>query len=236
MEVLTKSSKRQIIATSGGFSIEPRNKRLDRYILAQVAAQTPKICFIPTASGDSKNYIKRFYNFFEKENCICSHLQLFKGNFDDLNSFLLQQDILYIGGGNTKNMLVLWKEWGIDQILRQAYQKGILLCGISAGSLCWFEQGLSDAIPNKLTTLNCLGFIEGSNCPFFNAEVKRETYKTMLQNQQIMEGIATEMGVGLHYENEYLTKVISSRKSAKAYQYSLQNNMLVEKILRPIYL
>jgi len=98
MTILTKT----IIATSGGFAIEPRNKRLDRYILSQSSASRPKICFIPTASGDSKNYIQRFFNFFEKENCVPTHLKLFKADVENREDFLLSQDILYVGGGNTK--------------------------------------------------------------------------------------------------------------------------------------
>lgn len=229
--------KRTIIATSGGFSIEPRNKRMDRYILSQVNAQRPKICFIPTASGDSKNYIKRFYNFFEKENCDGSHLSLFKGNIVDFEAHLLHQDIIYVGGGNTKNMLAIWKDWGIDEILKQAYNQGTLLCGISAGSLCWFEQGLTDSIPGKLTALDGLGLIKGSNCPFLNgSENKKERYLELIEQRTLKPGIATEIGVAVHYENEQLISVIASRKYAKAYRYFFQGRKIAGEILHPEYI
>src|SRR5690606_24677021 len=133
---------RQIIAMGGGgFSMEPDNTLLDEYILCQSKAKKPNICFIPTASGDSDGYIQRFYNFFEKKECKPFHLSLFKGHTDRIEEFILSHDIIYVGGGNTRNMLVLWREWGVDKFLRKAYENGVLLCGISAGSICWFEEG-----------------------------------------------------------------------------------------------
>lgn len=125
---------RQIIALGGGgFSMEPENTLLDRYILNQSGKTSPKICFIPTASGDSENYISRFYQFFEKQECLPSHLSLFRPPTRDLERYLLERDIIYVGGGNTKNLLVLWKEWKIDVILKKAWEQGIVLAGISAG-------------------------------------------------------------------------------------------------------
>ena len=226
---------RKIIATSGGFAIEPRNKRLDKYILSQSNSKNPKICFIGTASGDSQNFIKRFYNFFKKENCRPSHLQLFKGNVEDIESYILNQDIIYVGGGNTKNMLAIWRDWGIDETLKKAYEKGVLMTGISAGSLCWFEQGLTDSIPGKYTSLDCLGFLKGSNCPFFNEE-KKKTYIELMKSKKIKTGIASEIGVAIHYEDEKIKRVVSSRKNAKAYEYVFSGKKLMEKAIFPEYL
>ena len=118
------------MATSGGFAIEPQNKRIDKYILSQSNSKKPKICFIGTASGDSKNFIQRFYNFFKKEDCVPGHLDLFRGNVIDIENFILNQDILYVGGGNSRNMLAIWKDRGVDKIIRKAYTKGILMSGI----------------------------------------------------------------------------------------------------------
>ncbi|MEK6267902.1 MAG: Type 1 glutamine amidotransferase-like domain-containing protein, partial [Planococcus sp. (in: firmicutes)] len=106
---------RQIIAMGGGgFSMEPDNPLLDQYILKQANKARPKICFIPTASGDADSYIEKFYGFFNQQDCEPSHLSLFKPHTRKLEEFVLQQDIIYVGGGNTKNLLVLWKEWGLD--------------------------------------------------------------------------------------------------------------------------
>ena len=129
---------RQIIAMGGGgFSMEPDNPLLDRYILKQAGTEKSKICFLPTASGDSEQYISRFYNFFNKQNCDPSHLSLFNPPSRDLEKFILEKDILYVGGGNTKNLLALWKEWELDSILRKAWEEGVILAGLSAGAICW---------------------------------------------------------------------------------------------------
>lgn len=133
---------RQIIALGGGgFSMEPDNPLLDLYILKQAKKAKPKICFIPTASGDSDNYISRYYNFFNQQDCKPSHLSLFEPLTRELESCILEKDIVYVGGGNTKNLLALWKEWGLDAILRKAWDEGVILAGLGAGSICWFEEG-----------------------------------------------------------------------------------------------
>ena len=225
---------RQIIATSGGFAIEPRNKRIDKYILSQVNSKTPKICFIGTASGDSKNYINRYYHFFKNEKCIPNHLDLFRGNIINIEKFLLDQDIIYVGGGNSRNMLSIWKDRGLDKILGMAYNKGVLMCGISAGSLCWFEQGLTDSIPGKFTAMNCLGFIKGSNCPFLNM-AKKKAYLKLIKSKKIKDGIATEIGVAIHYKNEVIHRVVSSRKNCHSYFYVLVENKIQKKKLFQIF-
>ena len=165
---------RQIIAMGGGgFSMEPENPLLDRYILAQSPKKRPKICFIGTASGDAEGYIEKFYHFFRKEDCEPSHLSLFKPHTRDIKKFILEQDILYVGGGNTKNLMVLWKEWELDKAIRHAYENGTILSGISAGSLCWFEEGVTDSYGNELEPISCLGLIPGSHCPHYDGEEER---------------------------------------------------------------
>ncbi len=131
--------RKQIIALGGGgFSDEPDNPLLDEYVLSQSEQDNPKICFIPTASGDAKEYIDAFYQCFDRMACEPSHLSLFAGHTDSMEEFLLTRDILFVGGGNTRNMLVIWKEWGLDALLKKAYEQGIILSGISAGGICWF--------------------------------------------------------------------------------------------------
>lgn len=112
---------KQIVAMGGGgFSMEPDNPLLDQYILDQSGAKWPKICFVPTASGDAEGYIERFYRAFGKLKCVPSHLSLFRSEIADLEGFVLSQDVIYVGGGNTRNLLVLWREWELDRILRSA--------------------------------------------------------------------------------------------------------------------
>jgi dipeptidase E len=210
---------KQIIALGGGgFSMEPENPLLDLYILRQSEKKKPNICFIPTASGDSDNYIERFYTAFEQHDCIPAHLSLFKPSTNDLEDFVLSQDIIFVGGGNTRNMLVLWKEWELDQILKKAYENGIILSGISAGSICWFEEGVTDSIPGKLTKLLCLGFLKGSNCPHYDGEKERRpAYHQLISSGEMKDGFAADDGVALHFIDGKLVRAVSSRPHAKAY-------------------
>jgi len=211
--------KKQIIALGGGgFSMETDNPLLDQYILKQTDKRNPTVCFIGTASGDAENYILRFYTSFLKLECRPTHLSLFKLPTKDLESFLLDKDIIYVGGGNTKSMLALWKDWNLDSCLHTAWENGIILTGISAGSICWFEEGLSDYYPGELNRLKCLGWLKGSNCPHYDGEPnRRPTYQQLVLSGIMMEGVAADDGVALHYVETKLEKVISSRPNAKAY-------------------
>ncbi|MDG4657813.1 Type 1 glutamine amidotransferase-like domain-containing protein [Ectobacillus antri] len=211
---------KQIIALGGGgFSMEPDNPLLDQYILAQTNKPQPKICFIPTASGDADSYIKRFYDFFEKQACVPSHMSLFKPHTRDVRGFLLSQDIIYVGGGNTKNMLAIWREWGLDSILQEAWEQGIILAGISAGSICWFEEGVTDSYGDGLEPLRCLGFLKGSNCPHYDGEPERRpAYQKLVAAGQIKGGIAADDSVALHYIGDALHRIVSSRPEAGAYR------------------
>jgi dipeptidase E len=125
--------------------MEPDNLTLDRYILAQARVPEPAVAFVPTASGDADASIVRFYTAFSGLPCRPSHLALFRRT-PDLRSYLLAQDVIYVGGGNTKSMLAVWREWGLLELLREAWASGIVLAGISAGAICWFEQGVTDSL------------------------------------------------------------------------------------------
>lgn len=210
---------RQIIAIGGGgFLYHPGPSLLDDYILRTCNKEQPRICFIPTACGDAEYRILQFYQYFRHFSPHLSHLSLFRGDQQDIGDLLLQQDILYVSGGNTRNMLALWREWGVDALLRKAYRKGVLLCGVSAGAICWFEQGLTDSVPGQLSPLECLGLLPGSNCPHFDSEAaRRPVYSRMIAEGLLPEGIAIDDHCALHYVDERLHKVVSAAKGAKAY-------------------
>lgn len=229
---------RQIIAMGGGgFSMEPENFLLDQYILSQAKKEYPKVCFVPTASGDQDNYVERFYKAFNTVKCKPSHLSLFEPNFIDLEEYILEQDIIYIGGGNTRNMLLLWKEWGLDKVLRRAYESGIILSGLSAGSICWFEQGLTDPLNAPLLKLDCLGFLKGSNCPHYDGENKRRpSYHNLISTGKMLEGYAVDDGVALHFINDSLFKTVSSRPKAQAYFVNNKEGEIIETDMKTIYL
>jgi dipeptidase E len=229
---------RQIIALGGGgFSMEPDNPLLDLYILNQVKKDDPKICFVPTASGDSDNYISRFYHAFDTHNCVPSHLSLFNPPTRDLEDFVMDKDIMYVGGGNTKNLIALWKEWGLDTVLKKAWHEGIVMAGISAGSICWFESGVTDSFGVGLDPLQSLGFLKGSNCPHYDGEVERRpAYQCLISAGKIPGGLAADDGAALHMIETELYKAVSSRPDAKAYQVQMIDGKLKEEPIQTYYL
>jgi dipeptidase E len=243
----------QIIAIGGaGFSSElkggepvdrPASLLLERYILAQSTKPNPAICFLPQASGENSDYIARFYAASARLACRPSHLSLFKPPTADLESLLLEQDIIYVGGGNTRSMLALWREWQLDRILRQAWNAGVVLAGVSAGSICWFASGVTDSIPGPLTPMACLGFLPGSNCPHYDGEIERRpAYHRLLAEGLLPAGFAADDGVGLHFRGTELHRIVSSRPQASAYRVDLQpgpadqTGTVLETPLRPDYL
>ncbi|GAM15033.1 peptidase E [Mesobacillus selenatarsenatis] len=229
---------RQIIAMGGGgFSMEPENPLLDLYILGQSEKQRPKVCFVPTASGDADNYITRFYKAFESHDCISSHLSLFCPPTRDLEAYVMDKDIIYVGGGNTKNLMALWKEWGLDIILRKAWQQGKIMAGVSAGSICWFEEGVTDSYGSGLESLKTLGFLKGSNCPHYDGEEdRRPAYKKFIGSGRISGGFAADDGAALHYIDEELVKALSSRPKAKAYHVCKTEGKVRETVVETMYL
>ncbi len=230
--------KRQIIAMGGGgFSMEPDNLALDRYVLAQIDKARPKVCFIPTASGESQEYILNYYKAFVALDCKPAMLSLFRLPTADLESYLLENDLIYVGGGNTRSMLALWREWGIDLILRKAYTAGIVLAGVSAGANCWFEECSTDSVPGELRMLPCLGLVPDSFCPHYDGEAQRRpTLHKMLSEERIGAGYAADDGAALHLVDEQVIAAVSSRPEAKAYRVELQGSEVVETMLATRYL
>jgi peptidase E len=221
----------------GGFSMEPENPLLDRFVLSLARRERPKVCFVPTASGDAEGYIGNFYASFRELPCEPEHLSLFKLPTADLRSFVLAQDMIYVGGGNTRSMLALWRDWGLDHIFREAWEDGIVLAGISAGSICWFEQGVTDSIPGDLTVLRCLGLLPGSNCPHYDGEAaRRPSYRKMVAEGAIAAGYAADDGVALHYAGTELQEIVGSRPHAMAYRLERVDGTAEETPLSPRFL
>lgn len=228
------SCKKQILAMGGGgFSMEPENLKLDRYLLSLSEKETPKVCFVGTASGDAESYIERFYESMKTLSCEPSHLSLYKAPLDDLREFVFDKDIFYVGGGNTRNLMVLWKEWGLDLLLREAYESGIVMAGISAGSICWFEEGVTDSVPGKLLKLECLGILKGSNCPHYDGEAERRGAYHQLQKEGMKPGVACDDGVAAHFIDGELNSFVSSREHAKAYYVRAVNGQIDEASVKP---
>lgn len=215
---------RQVIAACGGFTMESNNPLLDLYILGQSEKREPRICFLPTASGDNENYIRSFKLSFEDYPCRPFYLQLFNPKISDIEDYLLSMDIIYVGGGNTKSMLAIWREWGVDKILKTAYKKGIILAGVSAGAVCWFEECVTDSVPKKFTVMPCLGILPGSSCVHYNLHGERaQSYNYYLKRELIGGGFAVEDGTAIHFINESFHRAVSSRADAFAYKVQLND-------------
>lgn len=239
---MQNNKKQQIIAIGGGgFSkfgeYSPTNSLMEEYFLQQTGKANPSVCFIPTASGEAPKYIIDFYRFFGNLECKPSHLSLFDLPSSTLESFILEKDAIYVGGGNTKSMLALWKEWKLDIYLKKAWESGIVLAGISAGSNCWFEECVTDSIPGDLTALRCLGFLQGSCCPHYYGEKKRRpAYRNLIQKKEISNGIAIDDNVALHYINNRLEKVIRSNDMGGAYKVFNYRDEIKEERVEAIFI
>lgn len=231
-------ARRQIIAMGGGgFLVEPGNLALDRYVLSQTNKKRPAICFVPTASGDADSFILKFYQAFSTLDCQPTYLSLFRLPTADLESYLLAQDAIYVGGGNTRSLLALWREWGVDAILRKAYEAGIVLAGVSAGANCWFEQCSTDSVPGPLGALACLGLLRGGFCPHYDGEPERRpSLHSLLGEGKIQPTYAADDGAAAHFVDEQLFAAVSSRLGASVYRVAVADGRVTEEKLDTKYL
>ncbi len=228
--------ERHIVAMGGGgFAYGPEWHVLDDYVLALARSKRPKVCFVPTASGDSDQYIVQFYSAFTTKSCVPSHLELFTRTVDDLRGFLLDQDVIHVGGGNTANLLAVWRLHGVDEILRSAWEAGVVLCGMSAGALCWFEGGTTDSFGLDLAALHDgLAFLSGSFSPHYDGEAKRRpAYHEFVKTGALPDGLAADNGVGLHFVGTELVEAVSTHAPESAYRVTFVDGAVHEVPITP---
>jgi dipeptidase E len=233
-----RAARRQIVAFGGGgFSMEPGNRLLDDYVLELTGSARPRVCFLPTASGDADHYIVRFYREFCARGCEASHLSLFRRDcgVDDFERHLLSRDLVYVGGGNVISMLGAWRAHGLDRVLRRAWAAGVILCGLSAGSLCWFGSGVT-AFRGPPQAVRGLGLLPWSNCVHFDREPAREEAYRRLLLDGMRPGYAAEDGTALHFVGERLARVVSSRPAARAYRMRAAGGRVERRALVSAYL
>ena len=224
-------SKNIVAIGGGGFGRSLGSLEIEKYIISLINKKRAKICFIPTASGDSSLYKLNFYRAFSKLDCITSHIDFFSRT-ENLEEKVLTQDIIYVGGGNTKSMLAVWKEWNLHEILRNAYEKGIVMSGVSAGAICWFNKGITDSYAEELAIIDCLGIVEGIACPHFDEEKEREPYVNGVINKEIIKScFCIEGNCALHVKDNIEYSSIDFGNGKKCFRVTKENNNLNKEIL-----
>jgi peptidase E len=232
------AAPRHILAMGGAFLADPENNlALERYFVELTGRESPRVLFIPTASGDNEPYQLRFFQAFTTLGCRPRVLPMFRRTPADLARFVLEHDAIAVGGGNTRSMLAVWRDWGLDRVLAEAHARSIVLGGSSAGSICWFEEGVTDSIAGPLTRLPCLGFVPGSNCPHYDGEKdRRPAYQAMVKAGDIQGGYAADDGVGLHFTDGAFVQAVASRPKATGWRVIREGDDVVETAIEPVRL
>jgi dipeptidase E len=226
---------RQIIALGGGgFSRLLPDPKMCAYILGLARVKAPRICFVPTAGNDDARLIQALHRQARRMGARPSHLSVFALPKEPLPKFLSTHDVIWVSGGNTRNLLLLWRAWGVDAALRAAYERGIILAGASAGALCWFGSGVTDSYPGRYQELRCLGWLRGSFCPHYNSEPKRRpVYRRLVADGVLTGGYAADDNVGLHYVDGRLSRIVSSKPGRRAHRLARLGNDVRETTLVP---
>lgn len=204
----------------GSFWEPPADPRLDAFILGLSGAARPRVCFIPTASGDAEPTVAAFYRAMARHDCRPTDLTLFPRTVADIPGLLAEQDVIWVWGGSTLNLLALWRLHGIDEALRAAHERGAVLCGISAGMNCWFESCTTDSYGLELAPLHDgLGLLAGSACPHYDAEPQRRPlYRRLVDAGELAPGWAADNDAALHFHDGELVEAVACRDGAAAYR------------------
>ena len=207
---------RKIVAIGGGGFTHESDDTLDQFFLDQCSKKKIKLGFLATASKDDKEKINLFYKKFENKNLELSHFNLTQ-KIDGFSSWILNKDIIYVGGGNTSFMLDIWRKNSLDKIFKKAYENGIVLAGVSAGAGCWFDWILSDSVGPGLKPLKGISLISGSCTPHSSEEKRINQFELNIKNGELPPGIAIDDGVAVLFIDGKPSEVYSSRKNHKAY-------------------
>jgi len=211
------AAERRIVAI-GGWPWQDRHqeRRLQEYLLG--LARGPRVCLVPTASAEDPSFLLLGHERWGPL-ADTSHVRFFPWPPDDLRELVLAQDLLVVGGGNTANMLAIWRAHGFEHVLREAWEAGVVLCGWSAGMICWFEAGVTDSFGPELAAMrDGLGFLPGSACPHYDGEELRRPRYRRFVGEGFPAGYAADDGVGLHFEGSALAETVSVRDGGAAYR------------------
>jgi len=226
------TATRKILIAGGNY-----NAPFIRYMAQLTGKPRPRLCYLPTASADSAQGIISWYRNCSQLNVEASHQESFIASTRQTRSWeevFLSVDGIVCSGGNTLNQQAIWKAQGIDAVLRQAWDRGIVLGGASAGSLCWFEEGTTDSRPKELTKVEGLGLLKGSHSPHYDAEKdRRPLYQKLIASGQMKPGYACDNDAGLYFEDNEVKRVVSARAGAKCYYVSVVDGKVNERVLEP---
>jgi dipeptidase E len=226
----TRAATRKILIAGGNY-----DTAFIRYMAQLTGKPRPRLCYLPTASADNPDGIVAWF-----ERCaplaVEPHVQksfiASTAQAQGWDEVLLSMDGIVVSGGNTLNQQAIWRAQGIDAVLRQAWDRGIVLGGASAGSLCWFEEGTTDSRPKALSIVKCLGFLKGSHCPHYDAEPgRRPLYQKLVGAGEMKPGYACDNDAGIYFEDDAVKRVVSTRASAKVYYVSVVGGKVVERVL-----
>ena len=231
-EAQARPPVRKILIAGGGFG-----EAFIRYMGMLTGKERPRLCYLPTASADSQSGTISWFRScaplnvtpFVQESFIASTRQ--DKGWDEV---LLSMDGIVCSGGNTLNQQAIWKAQGIDVVQKQAWDRGIVLGGASAGSLCWFEEGTTDSRPKVLSTVQCLGFLKGSHSPHYDREPgRRPLYQKLIGSGEMKPGYACDNDAGIYFEDNTVRRVVSTRADAKVYYVSVVGGRVVERVMEP---
>jgi dipeptidase E len=217
----------QIVAM-GGLGDDGEAGVLIQFVLGRTGKKRPRICLVPTASAERPELVVRFYEEVSRH-ADCTHLSFFPWPPEGLRELVLSQDALFVSGGNTANLLAIWRAHGFERIVREAWEAGIVLAGSSAGMICWFEAGVTDSYGPQLEGMrDGLGFLPGSACPHYDGEERRRPVYQELVAGGFPPGIAADDAVALHYVGTELHEVVAGRADAHAYRVEPGNETPIE--------
>ena len=212
------------MAVGGGKSCE----ELAAFLVGLTRKERPRVLYIGTASAEDPESALRMYDRFGAR-VELSRLEFFPWPPEDLRSTVLEQDLIFVGGGNTANMLAIWRVHGVDELLREAYEGAVVLSGSSAGGICWFAEGVTDSFGPDLDKMDCLGFLPGSFCPHYDdEELRRPRYHELLRDE-LADGYAADSSVGLHFVDGELREVVACEQGSKAYRVEVRDGDVVEE-------
>lgn len=225
----------QIVAMGGGgFSMEDDHV-LDDYILGLTGLDRPRVGFLATASGDATEYIEKFDSALS-DRAETSALRLFSQPSHEPGAWFQAQDVIYVGGGSTANLLAVWRVHGIERLVREAYERGVILCGVSAGAICWFEAGITDSFGPLQELREGVGLLSGSFTPHYNGEADRRPMLWQAISERFPGGFAADDYAAAHFIDGSLSTAVASREGASVYRVGLENGQTFERAVPTRYL